>query len=178
MAKKNEGKRFEEDFQKSFDDEIYYFQRIKDSGSSFSGGTNSRFTLKNDYDCYCFLYPNQYCFELKSTKASSISIQSEDDVIKKNNSKMIKRHQINGLTKCIRYNGMFAGFVLNFRNTNNTYFLDINEFNKFENESFKKSINENDVINYNGILIDFKLKRIRYTYNIDKMINNIQERGN
>lgn len=96
---------------------------------------------------------------------------------------MIKMHQINSLSNFSLFNGINAGFVLNFRDesvedNNETYFLPIQNFNNFLVESGKKSINKKDVVTYGGILVEQNKKRTHYSYNINKMFSDLnKERG-
>lgn len=172
----NEGKRFEENWKKSISKEMY-FQRIKDNPSNFGNNSNNavRFTLNNPYDCFIFYMGYLFPLELKSTKGTSFSIQKD----KKDRSKMIKHHQIEGLLSASKYEGIYAGFVLDFRNekSNNTYWLDIKDFYIFQNNNDKKSINEKDVISYGGILIKKNKKKVNYKYDIIDILNEVIERG-
>ncbi|MDD4779033.1 MAG: Holliday junction resolvase RecU [Tissierellia bacterium] len=168
---KNEGKKFEEDFKNSIDESKIYYYRLRDSASSFGGGNDStRFSIKNDYDCFIYLSPNYFPFELKSKQNTSVGIQKT----KEEKGKDIKLHQIEGLTKASQYEGIYAGLLLNFRSTEHTYWLDIKNFNRFNEGTNKKSINENDVIEYGGLLVPQTLKKVRYRYDIDKMIKMIR----
>jgi recombination protein U len=166
----NSGKVFENNFKKSVPENIYYM-RMKDSPSSFSqqNGGVVRFTSNNPYDNFMFYKYHFFPFELKSTQSTSFSIQME----KMEKGKDIKLHQIQGLTIASEYEGICAGFILDFRKSDNTYFLNIKEFNKFLARSDKKSINEKDVFDIGGILIEKKLKKINYTYNIEKLMQDI-----
>jgi len=167
---KNQGKIFEDSFRDSIDQSKIYYYRLRDSASSFGGGNDSlRFSIKNDYDCFLYLYPNYYPCELKSNQGTSFSIQKE----KEEKGKDIKLHQIEGLTKASNYNGIYAGLILNFRTVEHTYWLDIKAFNEFNKNTIKKSINEKDIIEYGGVLIGQRKKKVRYSYDIDKMIEDI-----
>lgn len=167
---KNEGKKFEEDFKNSMPEDVYFY-RLRDSASAF-GQNNSnskvRFTPKNDYDCLMYKFPYFFPVELKSTKQSSIGLERE-----KGDKKSIKLSQIEGLEKSSKFKGVQAGFLLNFRELEETYWLDIKDFLRFYNTEIKKSINRNDVINYNGILCKGMKKRVRYRYNIQNLIEKI-----
>jgi penicillin-binding protein-related factor A (putative recombinase) len=168
----NTGKIFEEDIKKSIDTNRIYYYRLRDAASSFGGGNDSlRFSIKNDYDCFMFLSPNFFPLELKSNQGTSFSIQKE----KEDKGKDIKLNQIEGLTKAGEYPNSYAGFLFNFRSTEHTYWLDIRNFNEFNSITVKKSINEKDVIEYKGLLIPQTLKKVRYRYDIDKMIEMIRE---
>lgn len=158
----NPGKIFEGEIRDSISDEILYY-RIKDPAQGF-GGSGTRFSLHNPCDAIIYKYPHIYFLELKSTKGTSISFSTEE------NNKMIKKCQIDGLTEFSKYEGSICGFLLNFRNSNHTYWLEINCFLKFLSESTKKSINEKDVIEYCGLVIPQTKKRTRYTYDISKIL--------
>lgn len=166
----NSGKIFENSFRDSIPENIYFY-RLRDPANSFGGdGANLRFTLKNDYDCFLFKEPNFFPCELKSNQGTSFSIQHT----KEEKGKDIKLSQINGLTKAGVHPGVLAGLILNFRKTQNTYWLDIRKFNEFNAGTEKKSINENDVIEYSGVKIRSELKKIKYKYFVGEFIENIQ----
>lgn len=164
---KNTGKVFEEAIKKSIEKvpQCYYY-RLRDPASSFNQTDNLRFSIQNDYDCLMYKYPHFYPMELKSTKGTSFSVQFE----KKQKSKMIKLNQINGLTKASEIEGVKAGFLFNFSDKARTYWLDIRYFNVFMKYTEKKSINENDIIEYGGVLIEQTLKKVNYSYNMHKLI--------
>jgi penicillin-binding protein-related factor A (putative recombinase) len=73
-----------------------------------------------------------------------------------------------------QYKNVIAGFVINFRKVNRTYFLSINQFNEMTKGLNKKSINETDVQNIGAYQIDQTIKRTRYKFNIEKFIDNMQ----
>jgi len=163
----NQGKQFENSFKESVPKDCYYL-RLKDSASSFGSSEATRFTLRQPYDCILYAYPNYFALELKSTKGTAFSF--------KGTTPMIKEHQIKALTEAIDYEGIIPGFVFNMREpTNRTYFLHINNFNKFTSETTKSSINEADVIKYGAIEIGCKLKKVKYTYYIREFIDNFKD---
>ena len=64
---------------------------------------------------------------------------------------MIKLHQINSLTQSSLHEGVYAGFIFNFRDdedidNNDTYYMPIGCFNDFLVERDKRSINKLDVV--------------------------------
>lgn len=170
---KNEGKKFEDDWKKSFSKFDSYFFRIKDSASSFSGGSSS-FTRTNPYDCFALFDGLFFPMELKSTKGTSFSFETEN--AGKGN-KLIKLSQIYGLYEVSKFKNVYSGFIFNFRKNNHTYWLDIKNFMRFYQNTNKFSINENDIVNYNGILVQSKILRVRYTYDVEKAFKEIIERG-
>ena len=165
----NEGKIFESYWKKSIPEDVYYL-RIKDSASSFGQDSEkSRFTPKNPYDCFVFYNGFLFPMELKSTEGTSISIQKNKD----EKSKMIKLNQIEGLTEANKFNNIISGFIFDFRISSNTYWISIDNFNNFIENTEKKSINEKDVIKHKGIIISKSKKRTRYIYDINKLLTDI-----
>jgi recombination protein U len=148
----NQGKVFEENFKKSVPEDAYYL-RLHDSSIGFDiENSTQRFALKSPYDTILFRKGRMYSLELKSVKDGTISYAGSNP--------KIKEHQINELIKAARY-GIIAGFVLNFRNTENTYFLPIANFDFLRHESNKKSLNENDI---KGISIQIPHRKLKVNY--------------
>ena len=160
----NEGKKFEQQFKKSLLKDNFYVVRIPDPPQSFNMSDKQlRFSNKNPFDLIAFKNKTLYCLELKSNNSTSFSIQTNKD----EKGKAIKLHQIEGLKEASEYEGVIAGFVINFRKVNRTYFLDINNFLEFINNTSKKSINEDDIIKKGGKLIPQKLIRVNYYYDFN-----------
>jgi penicillin-binding protein-related factor A (putative recombinase) len=161
-SKGKEGKQFEHDFKNSVPEYAYYY-RIKDTANSWAKpdqmNSNIRFTPKNEFDAILYSHPVLCVLELKSTKGTSFSFMGKTP--------MIKSHQIEELEKAVKIDGIFSGFVFNFREPEDTYFLGINEFITFKNLTTKVSINKNDIITCGGVKINAELKRTRYKYDID-----------
>ena len=169
---KNEGKIFENSWQSSVPDTCFIY-RLNDNAGSFSGGDNLRFTTSNicDYFMHDDITNTTFCVELKSTKNNTMTYWREDfDIKGKVQSFMIKKNQILGLQKASKHK-IICGFLLNFRETtNHTYFVYVNNFISYTSTLNKKSINENDVLNMNPILIEQTLKKVNYKYNVSKFL--------
>ena len=150
-----------------------YYVRIKDSATSFGESVITKFTPNNPYDAFMFYKGCLFPIEIKTTKQTSVSIQTT----KKQKGKMIKMNQVKGLTKAQAFRRVYAGFILDFRKTDKTYYLGIDDFNQFMRENNKKSINEADVNKYNGIPIKKVMKKIHYRYKIKTLLKKIIERG-
>lgn len=161
---KNAGKKFEEDFKKSIPNDVYY-ERLKDStGAWFNqDNENVRFTSKQPYDAFIFKSPFLFTLELKSTISTSFSFTGK--------SPNIKDHQINSLLKSHEYENIISGFIFNFRRNNDTYFLRINNFLNFKNNTTKCSLNLNDIIINDGVKIQARLLRTRYRYDVKHFVN-------
>ena len=158
----NEGKRFEDNFKKSIPENIYW-HRLNDSSIGFDiENSSQRFALKTPYDYIIFCNGNLYCLELKSTKNRSISFAGSNP--------MIKEHQIKGLEKASK-SGCMAGFVINFRDTENTYFMHIKYFNSLTQSLKKNSFNENDLeTSFWCIKIPSRKLKVNYRYDLSTML--------
>ena len=171
----NSGKIFENNFKSSIDKNEIYYQRIKDNPSSFGGDSSFvRFTLNNPYDGFCFYKGCLFPIELKTTKNNTVSIQRE----KSEKGKMIKKHQIEGLTEADNFENIYAGFLFHFSDIENkendkTYWLSIVDFNAFLSNSDKKSINIKDIVTHNGLEVNKRLKKVHYKYEVKEMLDNI-----
>lgn len=166
----NAGKKFEQNFAKSIPKEVY-FMRIKDSANNFSRSESSTFATTNPFDCFVVYKGLFLPIELKSTKGKSFSIQSQN----LENGKDIKYHQIKSLERAQSFDNIYAGFVLDFRESN-TYWINISDFINFILSTDKKSINEKDVIMSNSILINKKIMRVNYKYDVLDMLDCIVRR--
>lgn len=158
MAKQNPGKLFEQDFIDSFSFDIFTF-RLRDSTSAWGEGASKlRFTSNNPCDFLVFSHYNNtlLMLELKSFKGKSIPFTN------------IKSHQIQALTEKSKLEGVRGLFILNFRDLNETYAIDAEYIDKLYIEG-KKSV-PLAYVREHGELIEQKLKKVRYTYNIDKLI--------
>lgn len=165
-SKTYKGKLFEQDIKNSAEKQGLYFLRLKDSSQSFEQMNQIKggYSWNNPYDCLIYGENKLFAIEMKSTKESNISF------------KMIRDNQINGLLKAKSYN-ICAGFLFNFRddenknsNDNVTYWMPINNFMNFKNNTNKKSINKNDICDFGGVVLTQKLKRVRYEYDIRELI--------
>lgn len=78
--KGKEGKKFEEDFKDSVNQERYWVHRPPDTSNSYSGGATSRFTNTSlcDYVVYDSIDKELYLNELKSTKSTSVPFATYD----------------------------------------------------------------------------------------------------
>lgn len=162
------GKLFESDFSKSIP-EYCWFKRLNDNAASWSGGENTRFTSNNECDYLMFddMTRTMYALEMKSTQGTLTFWREDFEDKTKKQSFMIKKNQIKGLHKWSKHL-MNCGFIFNLRNKDNrTYFIMIDEFLDYTNTIDKKSINEDDILQMNPIIIQNEKKRTRYKYNIE-----------
>lgn len=174
----NMGKIFEKNFktavQQAKNEQIFIY-RIKDTDTSYNHTEKSKYTHENLCDYFMFYDGVLYALELKSTRYKSIGFELDPEKPQK----MIKAHQVEGLTKLIPYENIMGGFIFNFRdeerNHEQTYFMRIEDFNVFASNTDKKSINAGDIVINGGIPIECTKKRKWFTYNIDKMVDDIKE---
>lgn len=164
MTNKNrkEGKKFEEDIKKSFEENNLYFLRLKDSSSSFSNNEKSRFTNTNPCDFISYnLFNNKLLYiECKSTEQASIPLKN------------FKEHQILEMYEADnKFDYIEAYVFINFRRTENTYCVNIQYIHDFYysknniNKEKRKSINEK-FIKENSILINSNKKITRFNYDL------------
>lgn len=163
----NVGKRFETDIKKSVPSNIFYY-RPPDSAQSFGSNTNLRFSAKSPCDCFLFDGSKNtlWALELKSVGTSSISFERT-----KEDKGVIHKHQIDNLTKFATYSHVISGFLLDFRLSGITYFVDIDEFVGMINQIDKKSFNEKNLHEYcNPTIINKKKLKVNYRYDIEKFL--------
>lgn len=172
---KNAGKRFEKDIQDSCKKYDIFFYRIKDSTGAFNKAcmncpeNSNKFTPKNEVDLLIFKNSILFPLEMKSTKSKSLSFSKS----------IIKPQQIKKLTEWTQFKNVIPGFLINFRsNDNKTFFLHIDDFNYYKENPIMK--NKSSIpfayCEQEGIEIEHKLKKVNYTYNIKKFINDVKEK--
>lgn len=154
----NKGKMFERDFASSFPNYVFTY-RLKDTSSSWANdksNNKSRFTSKNicDFIAYSSNQGKLFLLELKSIQGKSCSFKN------------LKLHQINSLYIKSKKPGVEAYFIFNFRSYNNENFaVTADKIYDFYNNSNRKGFSL-EWCKENGIFINCKLKRVRYSYDI------------
>lgn len=138
----NVGKLFEQDFKNSCPDNVL-IMRLKDG----SFGTNP-------CDFIVFKKPYFFMFELKTTK------------LKRLPKDMVRPHQLKSLNIANTLEGVVGGFIVNFREVNETYFMDGRKMYKLFEEENLKSISL-DTFRKEGYRIPQQLKRVRYRYDFN-----------
>lgn len=169
---KNIGKIFEQSIQQCIP-EYAFLYRLPDAVQSFGQNTKLRFSIKNPFDFLLWdsRYHRLFALELKTIKTKSISFERNSG-----ETGIIHFHQIVGLNKWNKYDGIICGLVIEFRELETTIFLDIDSFNKLIRIIDKKSFTLND-LQENEIAyftIPQKKKRTRNTYDIDYFLNDIE----
>lgn len=164
MKSINAGKKFENAIKAAIPPWVLYY-RLKDSTGTFSGGNNLRFSSKQPCDAFLFDGKKRilYTLELKSTKGNSFSFE-DIHCAEEQPTRMIHKHQINGLQEFSKIDYVVAGFLFNFRDEVNgsekMYFQEIWDFYDMIEDLDKHSFNEKDLLKYSPIPIEGKKKRV------------------
>jgi len=170
-----DGKKFEEDIQKSASNQNLFNFRVRDvDHTSLKRG---RAVPRNKYDLILFNKPYLFPMELKSTKSKSISYSESDP--------KIKEHQIEALTEDSKIDGVVAGFLFNFREPDNkVYFVHIDDFNYYRKatkgeveHNYKGKLNQQSIplhiVEQIGIEVKGVKKRTRFTYMIKSTLEEL-----
>ncbi len=155
----NLGKRFEQNWKNSIPKDIFYY-RLRDGSSSWGGNENVRFQAENICDSIMFDGNYLYTLELKSTKGKSLSFYN------------IKKHQIEDLLWCSSYPNVIAGFVIEFSELLECYFVEISKFKTFYDTTNRKSL-PIQFCKENGTKIGVEKKKINSRFDVYKFINDV-----
>lgn len=101
--KNDEGKHFEQDIRASIPPE-FFIERYKDDTAGFKG-------VANPADFRIYKYPFTFLWELKSHKGKSIPLDK------------IRNSQLKGMRKASPHYGVYCGFLLNYRDLEETYYI-------------------------------------------------------
>ena len=161
----NPGKKFENDFQKSINKEEVFIHRLKD-GATRTGANGEMIRLQNKNLCDFILFKGNklVLVELKSFLGKSMSFSNIKNTIEE------QEKFICNLLQETKKENIKAYFVLNFRELEETYAIEMETFNEFYNNTDKKSINISDVKKLGKKLAQYK-KRTSYRYNVDNLFN-------
>ena len=145
------GKKFEEEVKDSISKDIFYY-RFRDTPSSYAKDSQTiKYIVPNPCDIFLFKTPCLYFIELKNV--SSKKTYSFDDTAMK----QIKR--MNDLKEVPKF---VKGFLITFREYEETYILYLSDINMFLKESGKKSIKKEEC-GALGIFIP-QTKKIKYYF--------------
>lgn len=157
MKNKNEGKRFEEDWENSTPDD-WFCLRLKDSSASWSNSGVSRFTPKNMCDFILFASDYSYAIECKSCKGKSFPYKNLNDKKDEKLNKMVEFEDkpIIGT----------AFYIINFRDVNETYKIKPSVLKYYKETSGRKSLSLDQARDI-GYRIEQRLKRTRWAYELE-----------
>lgn len=150
MASNNIGKTFEQEFKECVPPD-YYLYRLKDDTSGFYG-------VSNPCDYILFRSPYLFMVELKTHKGKSIPIAK------------IRPNQIQGMEKATHYEGVYGGFLINFRELEETYYITVQDVIQFTQAEERKSIPV-EWCRDHGVKIEQKKKRVRYSYDLESWLS-------
>lgn len=167
---KKPGKQFEEDFKKSVPPQ-FWFYRFKDSPASFNMNNECgncpknknpvRFALKNICDYQLYAFPNLFQIELKSTNQKSLSFGN------------VRDNQIKELGEAAKFKGIHAGFIVNFRSVNETYYLPVDNYAYYVVNLERKSI-PIDEFRKTCIRIGQNKLQKHWRYNVSQFVEEVQ----
>jgi len=146
---KSSGKSFESDIKASIPKDVFYL-RLKDSGG-WQKSETTRFSSFNIADCLVYDGENLFVLELKSHQGRSLPLSC------------IRQKQLEGLIDAGNFLNIVSGIVVNFRDVEQTYFLDALDLKKFIDTSDRKSI-PIDYFREYGTVIQQVKKKVHYTY--------------
>ncbi len=145
MASKGIGKIFEDEIKKSFPQD-FYIERYKDDTAGFYG-------VSNPADYRLYKYPYTFLLELKTHKGKSLPIDK------------IRPNQIQGMARAVLHKGIYGGFIINFRDLEETYYITVQDMIRYINSTERKSIPV-EWCRETGVRIEQEKKRVRYSYNL------------
>ena len=152
MGKKkkiNEGKKFEQDVRNSIPPDCYV-ERYKDDTAGFYG-------VHNPADYRVYKYPYTYLIECKSIKGKSLPFAK------------IRDKQLEAMLKAVRFPGVYCGFIINFRELEETYWIPAVFVDQYIKNEKRKSIPVDFCKRY-GVLVPQRKKRVRYQYDLSVII--------
>lgn len=152
---KNQGKIFEDDFIKSVPENVYHY-RFKDGTAAWGESDKTRFQHNNICDFMLF-DGRLILLELKSHQGKSIPFSC------------IRDNQLEELSKAEIYNGIIPGFIFNFRDYNETYFVHIKHVYYYYHHAQRKSFPLEFMEAY-GIEIEGEIKKVHYKYYIKEFL--------
>lgn len=123
---------------------------LKDDTSGFYG-------VSNPCDYILFRSPYLFLVELKTHKGKSLPIAK------------IRPNQIQGMEKATHYEGVYGGFLINFRELEETYYITVQDVIQFTQTEERKSIPV-EWCRDHGVKIEQKKKRVRYSYDLESWL--------
>lgn len=163
---KNVGKIFEDNWKSSCPNNVFLY-RPPDAAQSFYPNSELKFSNRSLCDFLMYDGRKLYVLELKTTLTNFTFERTEDDC-----KRMIHWHQIETLNKISQYPNTVSGFLLDYRNSGNTYFIGISDFLSLINCLNKNSFTEHDMLTYSSVIeIEKKLLKVNYRCNVSKFLD-------
>jgi recombination protein U len=148
-------KRFEDNIKKSCDEHKIFCYRLKDNPLPFAEG-RLRFTSTNPCDFFIFHNGKLALIEAKEHKGVSLPLSC------------IRDNQIKGLKEAVMYDNVIAGFLVFFSDTEQCFFMSIQNYLQFVRSFDRKSI-PIDYFLSNCLYIDTKKKKVNYRYGVERI---------
>ena len=158
--KTDEGKRFEQDIRASIPPE-FFIERYKDDTAGFKG-------VANPADFRLYKYPFTFLWELKTHKGKSIPLSK------------IRNSQLKEMRKADPHYGVYCGFLLNYRDLEETYYITfreltawyytLNDGGDYEPKAEGRKSIPVEWCRLYGTRIPQTKKIVRYTYNLSKVL--------
>lgn len=171
---KNIGKVFESNIKASCPEWLFVY-RPPDQAQAFHMTSNLRFSQHSPADFFLFNGEKGQLLilECKTFQGACSFERNKDD------KGIIHYYQIKSLQAFAEYKNVIAGFFLDFRKTDCTYFLSIKDFIVLMDSVNKKSFNEDDMKQYcSPILIEKRKLKVNYRYNIEKFLTDVEKNNN
>ena len=165
------GKQFEDNFKNSVP-KYMLSHRPPDSAQGFDVGSTNKLRFSRHSPCDLMVFDGtRNLFLTLELKTFQGSCSFERD---KNEKGIVHYYQIKSLKDFARYNRVISGLVLDFRSSDNTYFLNINQWDDFISHIEKKSFNEKDLLEYaSPILIHKEKLKVNYRYDLESFLNDV-----
>lgn len=158
--KKDAGKVFEQDIRASIPTE-FFIERYKDDTAGFKG-------VANPADFRLYKYPYTFLWELKSHKGRSVPLSK------------IRNSQLKEMRKADPYYGVYCGFLLNYRDLEETYYITFSELvtwyytvnaeGDYEPKPDGRKSIPVEWCRLYGTRIPQTKKIVRYTYNLSRVL--------
>ena len=152
--KKYMGKVFEKEVKDSMPEDCF-LERYKDDTSGFYG-------VSNPADFRLYKYPILILLELKTHKGKSLPLSK------------IRESQLKGMLKAVEYYGVYGGYLVNFRDLEETYYLSVGYVQNFFESGTRKSIPV-DFFREHGFLIPSQKKRTLYRYDFSDWLRRYED---
>ena len=157
MININSGKRFEQQWKDSIPPNVFFY-RFRDGTSAWGGSQeNTRFQQSNMADCMIYDGYKLYLLELKSHKGKSLPLSA------------IRENQVTELFKASTYQNIISGFIINFADVGQTFFIQAVDVLDFIQCGERKSI-PIDWCDMFGYQIFGQLKKVNYKWDIESFI--------
>lgn len=157
---KSPGKQFEEDWRKSFPDHIFIY-RLKDGRNDYKSESKIP-QPKNICDFISYYKGTLWLFENKSFIGTSLPIQN---IV--NNDKDYRHKQ---MAREGEKRGVNAGYIINHRDTNETYYLAAKRVEWHIEHGKQKSIPLDYIKSYGKLITQYRNRSENWRYNVLDLI--------